>query len=236
MDTEELRSEVRYELMRAAVDHRYGLWAAVLAVQPRAPEQTVEHIRNFAREEIRSLVSEGMLYLFRTPRAWGHEELLENVAFEEAIRDERNWRPRKSNLRMLARLGATLHGEAALASGEFGSPAPIQTNLAYAARNLELQPFTAAELVSLVLATGGFFGGIWLGSLLKAADRWSFLTAFAAFGLGIVGMAVAVAFWRRVNPGLKTGSEIARDPHYIPDSFMAGPTLDPEDALGNPRY
>jgi hypothetical protein len=236
MNSNELRTEVRYELMRAAADHRYGLWAGVLAVQPRAPGRTPEDIREIARKEIRTLVSEGMLYLFRTPRAWGHEDILDGYAFEEALRDERNWRPRKSNLRILARLGATANGEAAFTSGEFGSPAPIQIDFAHASESLELQPFTAAELVSLGLATGGFFGGIWLGSLLNSGKKWSFLTAFAAFALGIVGMAVAVALWRRLNPGLKTGGEIARDPHYIPDSFMAGPTLDPEDALGNPRY
>ncbi|MBA3726945.1 MAG: hypothetical protein H0W86_10960 [Armatimonadetes bacterium] len=236
MTGHELRDEVRYEVMRAGIDRRYGLWAAVLAVLPRAEGITAVEARRATSEAIQQLLSEGYLYVFRAPRAWGDEELLVASDLQEAIEDDRNWRPRKTNTRRLARLGATATGAEAFLSGAFGNPAPMTRAPFPGPETLEIQPFTWAEAISLLLAVCGFFGGLYLGSLINMRPRLSFLSAFLMFALGICGLAVAILVWRRLNPGLATGREIASDPHYIPDAYMDGPSLNPLDELGNQRF
>ncbi|MFN8139233.1 MAG: hypothetical protein U0R49_05495 [Fimbriimonadales bacterium] len=113
-----------YEVMRNALDQRYGLWAAVFSMAPRTLLSKTE-IRGLAKQAICSLIEDGDLYLFVLPGRWGAEQRLTIEEVKNALEDDNNWRPRKANPRKLVRLGCTEKGRSQFLSGAFGEPEPM---------------------------------------------------------------------------------------------------------------
>jgi hypothetical protein len=112
--------------------------------------------------------------------------------------------------------------------------------MARASDVLELQPITCAEAVGMFLAAAGFLVGGWLGATLgNVAMGGSFAswTTAGVLGLcigGMIGLATAANIWRK--SARPTSAQNAQEFDVIPDRYMEGPTLNPVDELGNPRY
>ncbi|HWP31666.1 MAG TPA: hypothetical protein VNK96_08100 [Fimbriimonadales bacterium] len=240
-----LEEIARYEAMRAAVDQRYGLWAILFAVKPRVEEEEPE-IRNAVLETLRSLYREGYIQFFRSPFLWGRRTLLDEPEIEKAFSDERNWKPRQLPFGTLVRISATEEGKRKFLQGEFGKPAPIlKTPPPTAWENLELAPVTWQEIGAIFFAFLGFAVFAFSASAIieffqpgieRDFDLFQVLTM--VFG-GFAGSAIALVVWgklfaewrkRQLSKSRETVSGI------IPDQYLQGPTLNPFDEFGNPRY
>lgn len=114
-----------YEVMRNAMDRRLGVWAVVLSMAPRVASRDRAGLRAAASSAIQKLARQGMIYLFRMPRAWGQEEVVDAAEYPSVLAEDKNWRPRKSNPRQLVRLACTPTGAEAFEHGEFGPPPPM---------------------------------------------------------------------------------------------------------------
>lgn len=232
--------------MRAASNNRYGLWAPILAMHPRIPGADFQELRDLEANAIRKLIADGYLYLFRSPKAWGFEEVVDDAETSASLADDRNWRPRRINSRKLVRLGVTARGVEAFLAGEFGEPAPMLLPTSSGYELLELQPYTAREAVMLLLGLIGFgvgaFAGALLGDLLiasrsfreRGATEWSEANFIGVFVGGIVGLGLTIAIYKKARPDEFERTEL--DPQVIPDQYMDGPSLNPYDDVGNPRF
>lgn len=240
-----LEEITRYEAMRAAVDRRYGLWAILLAVKPRVEEDEPE-IRKAVLETLRTLYREGHIQFFRSPFLWGRRTLLDESEIEKALSDERNWKPRQLPFGTLVRISATEEGEKKFLQGEFGRPAPILKTLPPSSwENLELAPVTWEEIGAIFFAVLGFaVSAFSAGTMIEffqpgiERDFDLFQVLVIVFG-GFAGSAIALIMWgrlfgewrrRQLSKSRETVSGI------IPDQYLQGPTLNPFDELGNPRY
>lgn len=229
--------------MRAAVNRRYGLWAAVFAIAPRKPELTETELKAEAIEAIRELIQEGCLYVFQVPGMWGSERVLDVDEAEAAFAEPNNWKPKRMNLRRLARLGATDKGADLFSSGALGAPSRLRMPVSHAYLDLELEPFTLREAAAIFfallgMAAGGMIGGL-SGAAVAAvvngqAGGPSFLFPFGIVAGCLVGAGFAIAVFKRHFP--QTFHEGVAEPNIIPDQYMEGPSLNPFDEAGNPRY
>lgn len=235
----------RYEAMRFAVDQRYGLWAIFLAVKPRVLEGESD-IRNAIRDTLRELYRERYIQFFRSPFLWGRRILLEQSEIEDALSDERNWKPRQLPFGRLVRIAASREGEEKFLKGEFGRPAPILKTLPPSAwEDLDLAPVTWHEIGAILFTFLGFtlfaFSANTIIEILQPEsekDLDLLQVLFMVFG-GFAGSALALVLWGnffsewRKKQLSKSRETISGT---IPDQYLQGPTLNPFDEFGNPRY
>lgn len=225
-----------FEAMRAGMDHRFGAWAVAMAVSVRRPGADAV---SESKAAILRLIQEGELYAYRSAFGWGAEEPLSIAEVREALEDARQWRPRRIGYRRLVRFAATKTGMQHFCDGMFGSAEPIQRDLLHAYERLELQPVTCAEVMGMLIALIGFLVGGWLGAAIFGANPFALseVSALQVFGMAlgsIVGLVGAVTLWR-LRYADRT-STVATDERFVADQYMQGPSLNPNDEFGDPRF
>lgn len=227
-----------YEVMRAAMDRRYGLWAIPLQIMPRLNTEQEEAIR-IAKETVKDLLEKQMIVLFKTPRAWGQEEVLDKEQCYQSLDEQRNWKPKRISSRKLVRIGFTDKGKIAFCNGDFGQPCPIiKTHEKSQFSEAVLAPLSLPEWVGIFLATllGSIFAAVtyWGTSSIQSDQFRLPVTTFATSISAIIGAAIGITIARSMLPPESMNKENQNT--VIPDSYMDGPTVNPYDENGDPRF
>jgi hypothetical protein len=226
-----------YEVMRAAMDRRYGLWAIPLQVMPRLNIQQEEAIQ-LAKETVKTLLEEDMIILFKTPWAWGQEQILDKQQSYESLNENKNWKPKKISSRKLVRIGFTEKGKTAFLNGNVGIPCPIVNSQKHRLSEAVLAPLSTAEWVGIMLAAllGSSFAAItyWAVSFIQNDHYRLPLSTFATSASAIFGAAIGIMLARSII--VPKNEEEGNPKAVIPDAYMNGPTLNPFDENGDPRF
>jgi hypothetical protein len=227
------RSIIRYEIARQAWERRRPLWAAVLSAGVRLKDVGRKEVQQAIEEELKKLVAESLVYVFRVPRFWGSEQRIERDELEHVLKDERVWHPRAMSVAKLPRLGLTDAGFDAYHSSRFGNPSPIVWvpdwfDLRTVERAEDLNEKQLAYVASGTLAGCAVYGAIagtgWAPGIASML-HWIFpygtgILVFAILGL-IAGALIGKAKSSRQDP------EWEFDPH-IPVRAM--------DEVGDARF
>lgn len=184
-------------------------------------------------EELKRLIEDGSVYVFRVPRFWGSEELIYGEDLDRALADDRVWHPRSMSVAKLPRLGLTDEGLQRFNRGEFGEPSPI----AWIPDWFDLRTPALAEDFNekrLAYAFGGTLVGCLLWGLIVGTD-WiptaqSFVNWLFPYGTGlmvfsILGLIIGALIGRAQSRKRETEWEF--DPH-LPVRAM--------DELGDVRF